>query len=90
MRELENWRVRGRRPSDAGRRLREGRAYAVIGTVTNQAARLCSAAEDGQILVAERLLAKVGQLVETVSVGEPTLEGFRHPVRAHDIVRMRS
>ena len=34
--------------------------------------------------------ATVGQLVETVSVGELTLKGFRRPVPAHDIVRMRS
>ena len=65
----------------------EGRwDYAVIGTVTNQAARLCAAAEDGQILVAHRLLAKIEEFVEAVSVGELVLKGFNRPVPAHKIL----
>ncbi len=65
----------------------EGRwDYAVIGTVTNQAARLCAAAEDGQILVADRLLAKVEEFVEAVSVGELVLKGFNRPVPSHNIL----
>ena len=69
----------------------EGRwDYAAIGTVTNQAARLCAAAEDGQILVADRLLAKVEEVAEAVSVGELDLKGFSQPVRVHNVVGMRS
>lgn len=44
--------------------------------MTNQAARLCAAATDGQILVADRLLAKVEEFVEAASVGELSLKGF--------------
>ena len=69
----------------------EGRwDYTVIGTVTNQAARLCAAAADGQILVADRLLAKVEEFVEAASVGELSLKGFSRPVPSHNIVGMRS
>ena len=69
----------------------EGRwDYTVMGTVTNQAARLCAAATDGQILVADRLLAKVEELVEAASVGELSLKGFSRPVPSHNIVGMRS
>lgn len=69
----------------------EGRwDYAAIGTVTNQAARLCAAAEEGQILVADRVLAKVEEVVEAVSMGELTLKGFGQPVRVHNVVGMRS
>lgn len=69
----------------------EGRwDYAAIGTVTNQAARLCAEAEDGQILVADRLLAKVEEIVEAVSIGALTLKGLSQPVRVHNVVGMRS
>jgi class 3 adenylate cyclase/CheY-like chemotaxis protein len=68
----------------------EGRwDYAAIGTVTNRAARLCAAAEDGQILVSDRLLAKVEKLVEAVSVGEFRLKGFSQAVRVHSVAGMR-
>ena len=65
----------------------EGRwDYTVIGTVTNQAARLCAAATDGQILVADRLLAKVEEFVESASVGELSLKGFSRPLPSHNIL----
>jgi class 3 adenylate cyclase len=69
----------------------EGRwDYAAIGTVTNQAARLCGVAEEGQILVADRVLARVEEVVEAVSIGELTLKGLSDPVRVHNVVGMRS
>src|SRR5262244_2388687 len=43
----------------------EGRRdYAAIGSVTNQAARLCAVAAGGQILVSDRLLTQVEGIVE--------------------------
>lgn len=45
----------------------------VIGTVTNLASRLCGEAMAGQILVSQRVLAAVGDLVEGEAVGESTL-----------------
>ena len=60
--------------------------YAAIGTVTNQAARLCDAAEGGQILISERLLSKVEHLVEAKQVGELEFKGLSRPVTTHGVV----
>ncbi len=62
--------------------------YAAIGTVTNQAARLCDAAEGGQILISERLLSKVERIIEANQVGELTFKGLNRPVATHDVVRL--
>jgi adenylate cyclase len=62
--------------------------YAAIGTVTNQAARLCDAAEAGQILISERLLLKVEHVIEAKQVGELTFKGLNRPVATHDVVRL--
>jgi adenylate cyclase len=64
----------------------EGRFdYAAIGSVTNLAARLCSEAKDGQILID----GKVGVAVEGIADLEPlealTLKGFHRPVRASNV-----
>lgn len=61
--------------------------YAVIGTVSNHAARLCEEAKSRQILVSQRVLGAVESLVESVLVGELTLKGFRRPMPAYEIVR---
>ena len=59
----------------------EGRwEYAAIGTVTNLAARLCSQASDGQIVVSKRFLLRVGDGVVTDPLGERTLKGFSKPM----------
>ncbi len=61
--------------------------YAAIGTVTNQAARLCAASAGGQIRISERLRALVEPFFETEPVGELTFKGFHHPIAAHNVVR---
>ncbi|MFI0849730.1 response regulator [Mesorhizobium sp. IMUNJ 23232] len=61
--------------------------YAVIGTVSNHAARLCEEAKSRQILVSQRVLGAVEPLVESVLVGELTLKGFRRPMPAYEILR---
>jgi class 3 adenylate cyclase len=63
--------------------------YAAMGSVTNQAARLCAAAEGGQVLVSERFLSKVERVVEAERIGELTLKGFRHPVTTHNILCLK-
>ena len=66
----------------------EGRwDYGAIGTVTNLASRLCGEAKPGQILVSQRLLGKVDELVEVEPVGELTLKGFHRSITAHNILR---
>jgi class 3 adenylate cyclase len=68
----------------------EGRwDYGAIGTVTNLASRLCGEARPGQILVSQRLLGTVEDLVEVEPVGELTLKGFHRPITAYNILRLK-
>jgi len=68
----------------------EGRwDYGAIGNVTNLASRLCGDAKPSQILVSQRLLGTVEELVEVEPVGELTLKGFHRPVSAHNILRLK-
>jgi len=68
----------------------EGRwDYGAIGTVTNLAARLCGEAKPGQILVPQRLLGAVENIVEAQAVGELTLKGFHRPVAAFNVLRLK-
>jgi class 3 adenylate cyclase len=68
----------------------EGRwDYGAIGTVTNLAARLCGEAKPGQILIAQRLLGAVDDIVEAEAVGELTLKGFHRPVVAFNVLRLK-
>jgi class 3 adenylate cyclase len=65
----------------------EGRFdYAAIGTVTNLAARLCDAADAGQILVSQRVHSAVEELVVSAQVSELQLKGFSRPVTAYEII----
>ncbi len=65
----------------------EGRYdYAAIGTVTNLAARLCSAAEPWQVLVTQKVNAAVEELAVTRPIGELTLRGFSRPVATFDVI----
>jgi adenylate cyclase len=69
----------------------EGRwDYGAIGTVTNLASRLCGEAKPSQILVSQRLLGTVEELVEVKPVGELSLKGFHRPVTAHNILRLKN
>jgi adenylate cyclase len=61
----------------------EGRFdYGAVGSVVNLAARLCSEAKGGQILLAPKALAAVEDAVSAEPVGELTLKGFHKPVPA--------
>ncbi len=65
----------------------EGRwDYGAIGTVTNLAARLCAEAKPGQILVSQRMLGTVEELVQVETVGQLTLKGFSKPVTAFNVL----
>lgn len=64
----------------------EGRFdYAAIGSVANLAARLCSEALDGQILIDGKVRAAVDGIAEIEPVGELTLKGFHRPVPAFNV-----
>ncbi len=69
----------------------EGRwDYGAIGNVTNVAARLCGEAGAGQILVSQRVFAKVEDLVESEMVGELSLKGLGRPVKTFNVSRLRA
>ncbi len=64
----------------------EGRYdYGALGPVTNLASRLSTHAKPGQILISQRLLAAVEELVDAAAVGEVELKGFGRPVPAYDV-----
>jgi len=64
----------------------EGRFdYAAIGTVTNVAARLCSDARDGQILVTQRIATEVEDLAASTSLGDFHLKGLSRPIPIYNI-----
>ena len=68
----------------------EGRwEYGAIGSVPNLAARLCGEAKPGEILVTQRLLGVVEELVEAEAAGELSLKGFHRPVAAYNILRLK-
>jgi class 3 adenylate cyclase len=63
--------------------------YGVVGPVTNLAARLSTHAAAGQILIGPHVFAAVAEAVETAPLGELELKGFRRPIRAHEVRRLR-
>ena len=68
----------------------EGRwDYGAIGTVTNLAARLCSEAKPGQILISRRVLVTVGALFGAEPVGELVLKGFHRPITAYNVLGLK-
>jgi adenylate cyclase len=68
----------------------EGRFdYAAIGSVVNLAARLCAEASDRSIVLDQRALAEVEEVVEARGLGSLALKGFSRPVRAFDITGIR-
>jgi class 3 adenylate cyclase/CheY-like chemotaxis protein len=69
----------------------EGRwDYGAIGTVTNLAARLCGEARAGQVLISQRLLVTIEDIVDAEPVGELTLKGFQRPITAFNLLRLRT
>ena len=68
----------------------EGRFdYAAIGSVTNLAARLCSDARGWQVLVTDRVLAAVEDLVDSELIGEVQPKGFSRMTRVHDVTALQ-
>ena len=64
--------------------------YAAIGTIPNLAARLCSEADAGQILVSQRVWTSVEHEIEATPIGELVLKGIHRPVAAYDVIRVRN
>jgi adenylate cyclase len=64
----------------------EGRYdYGVVGPVANLASRLSTQAGAGQTLIGPHVFAAVADSVQTVSIGELELKGFRRPVTTYEV-----
>ncbi len=69
----------------------EGRYdYAAIGTVTNLAARLCSVATDGQVLVTARVRSGLAPEITTRPVGPLELRGFARQTEVFEVLSVDS
>lgn len=69
----------------------EGRFdYAAIGTIPNLASRLCTEAKSGQILICQRVLNLVEDLVDAEPLGELTLKGLAQPVASYNVRRLKA
>jgi class 3 adenylate cyclase len=69
----------------------EGRSdYSAIGTVVNIAARLCSQAEAGQILIDPKAYAAVETQVDVEPAGELTLKGLSRAIKAFNITALKA
>ena len=69
----------------------EGRSdYSAIGTVVNIAARLCSQAEAGQILIDPKVYAAVETQVDVEPAGELTLKGLSRVIKAFNIRALKA
>ena len=60
--------------------------YTAIGTVTNLAARLCSAAKDGQILISRRVASAVEDAATLEEIGDLSLKGLSQAVAVYNVV----
>jgi adenylate cyclase len=61
--------------------------YTAIGTVTNLAARLCSEAKDGQILVSQRIAATMHGTMPLEEIGNLSLKGISQPTLVYNVLR---
>jgi len=63
----------------------ERSGYTAIGTVCNVAARLCAEAKDGQILISQRVAARLDDDITLEDIGSLTLKGLMQPVSAFNV-----
>ena len=61
--------------------------YTAIGTVTNLAARLCSEAKDGQILISRRVAVAVEEDAKLEEIGEVALKGLSQAVAVYNVLQ---
>ena len=64
--------------------------YTAIGAVVNLAARLCSEAKDGEVLLSGRLAAAVEAFAELQELGEREMRGMTRPVAVANLVALKA
>jgi adenylate cyclase len=62
--------------------------YGVVGAVNNLAARLCSQAKAGEVLISQRVLARIEGRARVEAVGDLPLKGIREAVPAWNVVSL--
>jgi adenylate cyclase len=62
--------------------------YAAVGSVANLAARLCALARSGQIVVSQRVFARLQESVIAESLGTFDLKGFSRPIDAYAVTAL--
>jgi len=63
--------------------------YSATGTVANLAARLCAAAEAGQILISQPVCTVIEDRLDVESLGEIELKGFSKPAAVYGALALR-
>ena len=58
----------------------ERSGHTAIGTLCNVAARLCAEAKEGQILISQRVAARLDDNITLEDIGALALKGLMHPV----------
>ena len=60
--------------------------YTVLGNEVNLASRLADRAEAGQILVTERTMLEVEELVDGKAIDEISLKGISRPIKVFEVL----
>ncbi len=64
--------------------------YTAIGTVVNQASRLCDEATTGQILISQRVASACAGSLELEPIGAINLKGFRQAIDCHRLLGVKT
>jgi len=65
------------------------RDYTVLGNQVNVAARLVNIAGPGQILISQRTMTRVRDMVESEEMGDISVKGLQYPVKVYNVIGKR-
>jgi class 3 adenylate cyclase len=63
--------------------------YSTIGTVANLASRLCDETKGPQIIIDQKTLSHIEDIVETEPLGLLDLKGFSNPINSFNVIRLK-
>ncbi len=64
--------------------------YSTIGTVANLASRLCDETKGPQIIINQKTLSHIEDIVETEPLGLLDLKGFSKPINSFNVIRLKA